>query len=87
MAKAESSSLVKSLKLLVGEDEEVTDILGEIGFIKTILKSEKFPKVDYLCVFSEKLVDHEAAVKLAKTVSMVSNRKELGVIEQSILDC
>jgi hypothetical protein len=31
-------------------------------------------------VFSEKLIDHEAALKLAKTISAVSERKELGKI-------
>lgn len=72
--------------MLIGEDEEVTDILGEVGFIKNILKSEKFPKIDYLCVFSEKLIDHDAAVKLAKSISIVSDKKELGKVQQSILD-
>lgn len=73
--KAEENNLIKSLKLLIHEDEEVTDILGEVGFIKVIIKSDKFPKVDYLCVFSEKLIDHEAAVRLAKSISVISNRK------------
>jgi hypothetical protein len=43
---------VKSLELLIHEDEEIKDIVGEVGFIGGIIKSEKFVKVDYLCVFS-----------------------------------
>lgn len=71
---------MKSISLLIDEDEEVTELLGESGFIKSIIKSEKFAKITYLCVFSERLIDHEAAVKLAKSTSFVSTRKELGIV-------
>lgn len=75
MLKAAEGNLIKSLKLFIGEDEEITDLLGEVGFIKNIIKSDKFPKTDYLCVFSEKIIDHEAAIKLAKSISLVTGMK------------
>lgn len=86
LKKAEDSSSLKPISLLIDEDEEVTELLGEAGFIKSILKSDKFTKITYLCVFSERLLDHEAAVKLAKSVSFASTRKELGIVEQNILN-
>lgn len=86
LKKAETNGIIKSIKLLIDHDEEVTEIIGEAGFIKNLIKSEKFPKFSYLCVFSEILIDHEAAVRLAKAVSIVSGKKELGTVEQNILN-
>lgn len=39
MKKAEQNGLIKSINLLIEQDEEATDILGDIGFIKNIIKS------------------------------------------------
>lgn len=77
--------MIKSIRSLIDHDEEPCDILGEVGFVKNMIKSEKFPPFTYLCVFSEQVLDHQAAVKLAKSISTVLSKKELGVVEPNAL--
>lgn len=61
--------------MLIDNDEEPADILGEVGIIKNVLKCEQFPSFTYLCVFSELQVDQQASAKLAKSISAISARK------------